>query len=73
VRYSRREIGLPHIQQRLDVSCNLLFKTGIYFMLKLIALNVVILGSLVCYQAQVERIVIPAHQWLVATLDRIYQ
>jgi hypothetical protein len=38
-------------------------------MLRLIALNFVILGSMVCYQTQVERIVIPAHHWLVATVD----
>jgi hypothetical protein len=48
---------------------NLLFKQGFTFMLKLIALNLLVLGSMACYQTQVERIVIPAHHWLVATVD----
>jgi hypothetical protein len=38
-------------------------------MLKLIVLNFVILGSMVYYRTQVENIVIPAHHWVVATLD----
>jgi hypothetical protein len=38
-------------------------------MLKLIVLNVVILGSMVYYRTQLENIVIPAHHWLVATVD----
>jgi hypothetical protein len=38
-------------------------------MMKLIALNVVALGLMVVYPTQLERLVTPAHHWLVSTLN----
>jgi hypothetical protein len=46
-----------------------LLKNSGYFMMKLIALNVVALGLMVVYPTQLERLATPAHHWLVATLN----